>query len=43
MVDMITEVKHNNIERGEKNMLHITVHYGCRRNLIDCNLPFFRF
>ena len=25
MVDMITEVKHNNIERGEKNMLQITL------------------
>ena len=25
MVGLITEVKHNNIEQGEKNMLHITL------------------
>ena len=42
MVDMITEVKHINIEQGEK--ICCILHYGCRRNLIDCNLPlFFRF
>ena len=40
MVDMITEVKHNNIEPGEK--ICCILHYGCRRNLIDCNLQFFR-
>ena len=39
MVDMITGVKHNNIEQGEK--ICCILHYGCRRNLIDCNLPFF--
>ena len=40
MVDMITEVKHNNIEQGEK--ICCILHYGCRRNLIDCNLQFVR-
>ena len=39
MVDMITEVKHN-IEQGEK--ICCILHYGCRRNLIDCNMQFFR-
>ena len=41
MVDMITEVKHNNIEPGEK--ICCILHYGCRRNLIDCILQFFQF
>ena len=41
MVGLITEVKHNNIEQGEK--ICCILHYGYRRNLIDCNLPFFWF